>query len=103
MPITPITMNTWCQPNSCTSHAISGANTTVAAYCAELKMAEAVPRSLAGNHAATMRLLAGNDGASTAPTRKRRQNTMVTAAAPVKKPTAPCASVNTDHSRMLNV
>ena len=75
----------------------------MAAYCAELKMAAAVPRSLAGNHAATMRLFAGKDGASAAPTRKRRQNTMAMAAAPVKKPIAPCASVKTDHSRMLNV
>ena len=44
-----------------------GANSTVAKYCAELKMAEAVPRSLAGNQAATMRALAGNDGDSAAP------------------------------------
>lgn len=64
-------------------------------------MAEAVPRSLAGNHAATMRLLAGKDGASATPTMKRRQNTSTMAAMPVKKPIVPCISVNSDHSRML--
>src|SRR3712207_8397561 len=42
-----------------TSQPMMGANSAVAKYCAELKMAEAVPRSLAGNQAATMRPLAG--------------------------------------------
>jgi hypothetical protein len=65
-----------------------GANTTVAAYWAELKIAAAVPRSLAGNHAATMRLFAGNDGASAAPTRKRSAKSATTAAGPVRNPTA---------------
>jgi len=48
-----------------------GAKSTVAKYCAELKTAEAVPRSLAGNHAATTLALAGKDGDSASPARKR--------------------------------
>ena len=52
-------------------------------------MADAVPRSLAGYQAATMRLLAGKDGASDAPTKKRKPKSTTTAVMPVKKPTAP--------------
>jgi hypothetical protein len=46
-----------------------GAKITVAKYCAELKIATAVPLSCAGNQAATIRLLPGKDGASARPTR----------------------------------
>jgi hypothetical protein len=101
-PSTPITANTHCQPNACTSQPISGANTTVAAYCAALKIADAVPRSAAGNHVETIRLLAGNDGASAAPTRKRSANSSLNAAAPPMKPIPPCSSVNSDQKKMLN-
>jgi hypothetical protein len=80
-----------------------GANSTVAKYCAELKTADAVPRSLAGNHAATMRPLAGNDGASLKPTRKRSANSTTTAvpAVAVRKLTPPWNSVNSDQMKML--
>ena len=54
-----MTKNTLRQPKAWASQPISGANSTVAKYWAELKMAEAVPRSLPGNQAATMRALAG--------------------------------------------
>ncbi len=96
-----MTTKTAGQPKPCTSHPMSGANTTVAAYCAELKIALAVPRSAAGNQAATMRLFAGNAGASAAPTRKRSANNAMSAASPVRKPTAPVSSVNSDQSAML--
>src|SRR5215470_13571819 len=102
IPSTPITPNTQCQPNEWISQPISGAKTTVAAYCAELKIAAAVPRSFAGNQAATIRLLAGNDGASEAPTRNRSENRTMTAVRPVKKPTAPTSSVNSDQKKMLS-
>ena len=79
-----------------------GANRTVAKYCAELKIAEAVPRSLAGNQAATIRALAGNDGASAKPTRRRSTNRAVTAAAAAPRtPTEPCSRVNSDQMKML--
>ena len=74
MPMAPMTMNTCSQPQAWTIQPISGANSTVAKYCAELKIAEAVPRSAVGNQAATMRALPGNDGASAKPTRKRSMN-----------------------------
>ena len=74
-----------------------GANRAVAKYCAELKMAEAVPRSLAGNQAATMRPLAGNDGASAKPTRRRSANRAVTATAPA--PRTPTAALEQGEER----
>jgi len=51
-----------------------GANTTMAKYCAELNIAHAVPRSLAGNQAATTLLLAENAGDSARSTKKRNAN-----------------------------
>ena len=101
IPSPPITANTECQPSVWISHPMSGAKMTVAAYCAELKIALAVPRSFAGNHAATTRLFAGNDGASAAPTRKRSANRATTAVSPVRKPTAPASSVNSDQRKRL--
>src|ERR1051325_7056503 len=83
------------------SQPINGANTTVAAYCALLKMAVAVPRSFDGNHAATMRPFAGNDGASATPTRKRSVNNVTLALAPVRSPTTRVSSVHTDHATIL--
>jgi hypothetical protein len=66
-----------------------------------LKKADAVPRSLPGNQAATMRALAGKDGASAKPTRKRRPNSTITAVPALKKPTQPCKIVNSDQIMML--
>src|SRR4029079_10407746 len=95
-PSAPMTKNPYAQPKSCAIQPISGAKITVAKYCPELKKADAVPRSLPGNHAATMRALAGNEGASANPTRSRNRNSTVTAVAPEKNPTHPCSSVNSD-------
>ncbi|MNW17590.1 hypothetical protein D3C71_2168230 [compost metagenome] len=74
----------------------------MAKYCAELKIADAVPRSAVGNQAATMRALPGNDGASAKPTRKRRVNRVTTAQATGMLPTKPCIRVNSDQVKMLN-
>ncbi|MNP32046.1 hypothetical protein D3C76_1252030 [compost metagenome] len=59
----------------------------MAKYCAELKIAEAVPRSAVGNQAATMRALPGKDGASARPTRKRSMNSATTAVDMPNSPT----------------
>src|SRR6202011_2479009 len=96
-----MTKKTLRQPNSCAIQPVSGANSTVAKYCPELKKAEAVPRSLPGNQAATMRALAGNDGASARPTRKRNANNRTIAVPPAKKPMEPCMNVKTDQIKML--
>jgi hypothetical protein len=78
-----------------------GAKTTVAKYWAELKIADAVPRSLAGNQAATIRPLAGNDGASAKPTRNRKpKRTYIAATVPTTQ-TPPCSTVNNDQTKML--
>jgi hypothetical protein len=74
MPTPPITKNTERQPKLWASQPISGAKATSEKYWAELKMAEAVPRSGPGNQAATMRALAGKDGDSARPTMKRIAN-----------------------------
>src|SRR3989337_2686951 len=75
-----------------------GAKMAVAKYCAELKIADASPRSLAGNHADVRRPLPGNDGASAAPTARRSVNSAATAAPPVRKPTVPWNNVKRDHN-----
>jgi hypothetical protein len=72
-PIIPITVKTCSQPSAKVSQPSSGENNASEKYCAALKIAEAVPRSLAGNQAATMRALAGNEGASEKPSIKRIQ------------------------------
>ncbi len=66
-----------------------GEKSTSAKYWAELKIADAVPRSAVGNQADTIRLLPGNEGASARPSRKRRPNSTVTAAAAGTTPTSP--------------
>ena len=78
-----------------------GEKITSAKYWAELKMADAVPRSAVGNHADTMRLLPGNDGASARPSRKRRKNREATAMEAGSAPTKPCRNVKADQVRTL--
>jgi hypothetical protein len=94
--------NTQGQPSLWVIPPMSGVNSTIAKYWAELKMAAARPRSDTGNQAATIRLLAGNDGASAAPSSRRSPNKEPIAArvAP-KKPTNPWATVKNDQVRML--
>ena len=76
-----MTTNTCSHPQEWTIQPISGANSTVAKYWAELKIAEAVPRSAVGNQAATIRALPGKEGASAKPTRKRSMNSATMALA----------------------
>src|SRR5262249_36216590 len=94
----PITKKTECQSNVCTSQPISGANATSAKYCAELKIAEAVPRSDFGNHPATMRAFAGKDGDSARPTMNRSANSATAADTNVCTPTRPCSAVQIDQT-----
>ena len=63
--------HTACQPIACTTQPISGANSAVAAYCAELEMAVAVARSAVGNQEAMIRALPGKHGALAKPTSSR--------------------------------
>lgn len=77
---------TVCQLNEWASHPISGEKMTSAKYCAELKIADAVPRSELGNQEATTRPLPGKDGASDRPTRNRSANKRITAVPAAKKP-----------------
>ena len=77
-----------------------GAKITVAKYWAELKIDTAVPLSCAGNQAATIRLLPGNDGDSARPTRKRRVNSATIMPKPLKISTKPCSRVNIDQMKI---
>ncbi len=92
--------NTCDQPTSCVSQPMIGAKITVAKYCAELKIATAVPLSCAGNQAATMRLLPGKEGASANPTRKRSVKSATIMPKPLKISTKPCNRVNSDQMKM---
>ena len=66
-------------------------------------MADAMPRSAVGNHAATMRLLAGKDGASAAPSPSRRPNSAVAAARAVpSSPTPAWKIVKADQPSRLH-
>src|SRR5207249_6108729 len=102
-PMLPMTKNTYGQPKRYVIQPVSGANIAVAKYCAELKIAEAVPRSAVGNHAATIRAFPGKDGASARPSRKRRANRTTTAVAASKYPMNPCRNVKTDQATMLQM
>ena len=63
-------------------------------------MAEAVPRSDAGNHAATIRALPGKDGASARPTMKRMAKKVATAGRKAIRPTKPWVRVKKDQITM---
>ncbi|MNG96668.1 hypothetical protein D3C79_557450 [compost metagenome] len=91
-------MNTCSQLSAWVIHAINGANTTTAMYCAELNSAEAVPRSRVGNQQLTMRELAGKAGDSTRPSMNRMENSATAADTPARpiQPTVPCSRVNSD-------
>src|SRR5712692_8581614 len=95
-------MKVYRQPKLCVIQPIRGANKTVAKYCAELKIAEAVPRSGAGNQAATIRAFPGNEGDSARPIRNRREKSAITGMTAWKKPTKPCKPVKADHMSRLN-
>ena len=100
MPSPPMTKNTQGQPNECVSQPMSGVKLTAEKYCAELKMAAAVPRSLPGNQVATSRLLDGNAGPSANPTAIRSTNSATIAEANPKPPTKPCRKVKNDQRKI---
>src|SRR5690606_30103921 len=102
-PRQPSTMNTDCQPITCTTQPISGANSAVAAYCAELEMAVTVARSAVGNQEAMMRALPGKHGALANPTSRRSRNIEVTAQVPGSQPTKPCSRVSADQANSARV
>ena len=58
---------------------------------------------LAGNQAATTRLLPGNEGDSAKPSMKRKANSTTMATPPAKKPTNPWAMVNIDQRQAEGV
>ncbi|MOA49898.1 hypothetical protein D3C78_1728430 [compost metagenome] len=95
-PRPPRTKNTSSQPSAWTIQPISGANSAVARYCAELAMAVAVARSPAGNQAAMIRALPGKHGAPAKPTSRRSRNRVTTAQASGSAPVKPCSRVNSD-------
>ena len=98
-----MTKKTECQSKVCTSQPMKGAKTTREKYCAELKMAEAVPRSEPGNQAATSRALPGKEGLSARPTMKRMANRPAKIAPPVRKPEKPWTRVKKDQAAMAMV
>ncbi|MNT88312.1 hypothetical protein D3C72_2288530 [compost metagenome] len=66
-----------------------------------MKIDEAVPRSLAGNHEATIRLLPGAAGASARPTRKRRAKNAVTTRLTFEPPLNAWTNVSSDQQKIL--
>ena len=79
IPKPPIVQNTLRQPHVAVIQLINGTNNTSEKYCDALKIADAVPRSAVGNHAATNRPLPGNVGANANPARKKRMNSVTMA------------------------
>ena len=81
---------------------MSGAKSAVEKYCDELKIADAVARSLVGNHAATSRPFPGNAGANANPVRSSSANKTANAIGPWTNLTKPMLKIKPDHSRMEN-
>src|SRR3979409_39653 len=92
--------NTLRQPYSCASQPISGAKATSEKYCEALKMALAVPRSALGNQLATMRALAGKDGASAKPNIRRRTKRLISTGTKASQVTKACTAVKMAHRVM---
>ena len=78
-----------------------GANSTVAKYCAELKMAEAVPRSLAGKPGGDDPAVGREGRRLGEPDQEAQHEQHVNADRPRDSPTQPCRSVNSDQMKML--
>ncbi len=100
-PMMPANQKHCFQPNSLAIQPITGANTTREKYCEELKIEEARPRSVVGNHAATMRPLPGKTGAWAKPERNRKAHRRVNATATGANPTSPDKSAQIDQHTML--
>src|SRR5258708_5958880 len=67
-------------------------------YCEALKIADARPRSLAGNHDATMRPFPGKTGACAKPAISRKMKITVKAAVAARYPARPVSRAQTDHA-----
>src|ERR1700728_4571033 len=78
-----------------------GANTTREKYCEALKMAEAWPRSVVGNQAATMRPLPGKTGAWAKPEKNLKAQRRLKATATGAYPTSPDKTAQIDQHTML--
>src|SRR5690242_3110636 len=100
MPSAPIVQKTYCQPNLWTIQPINGANNTRQKYCDELKMADAVPRSFAGNQAATNLPFPGNAGARANPARNKSANNTTNAETPFSHFVKPIRTTNSDQRKI---
>ena len=78
-----------------------GAKISNAKYWDELKIAEAWPRSLVGNHDATMRPFPGNTGAWARPESNLSAKIAVNAALAVRYPANPVRKAQVDHATIL--
>src|SRR3954469_14975602 len=99
IPRMPMKRKTDCQPYQWVIHPMMGANMTVAKYWDELKMADAVPRSLVGNHAETIRPFPGNVGAKENPIKNSKANNTTKAKRPFKNPVKPIRQTKKDHEK----
>lgn len=77
-----------------------GAKITVAKYCAELKIATAVPSPVPGTMPQLYDYYWGKEGALLKPTRNRNVNNATIMPKPLKISTKPCSRVNMDQIKM---
>lgn len=81
---------------------MTGKKITKAKYCAVVKIAVAVPRSLVGNQDATIRALEGNAGDSQRESINTSAKILNTAAEP-RWPVKPKSRVHSDHENRLEI
>src|SRR5271156_1486948 len=97
-PSPPMNQKQLLQPAAWVIHPKIGAKIISAKYCEELKIADALPRSLAGNHDATMRPFPGNTGACAKPAISRKMKITVKAAVTARYPARPVSHAQRDHA-----
>src|ERR1043165_7273489 len=98
MPSAPIVQNTNCQPKWRMIQPI-GASSTREKYCEALKIDDAVPRSLVGNHAATNLPLPGKVGAKEKPIRNNNANKTKNASSPFRNFVNPIKNMKNDQKK----
>src|ERR1700733_9383588 len=99
-PSTPMNQKQLLHPAACVIQPRMGPKIISAKYCEALKIAEARPRSLAGNHEATMRPFPGKTGACAKPAISRRMKITVKAADAARYPAKPVSNAQLDHVTM---
>src|SRR3984885_16015222 len=99
-PSAPINQKQLFQPAECAIQPRIGAKIISAKYCEELKIAEARPRSLAGNQEATMRPFPGKTGAWANPATSRKRKITVKAAPAARYPAKPVSREHIDQTTM---